>query len=111
MGKNLTILVGNRPEWRAKIVDALDKNHFHLLDVALNVETIELPEVDVILPFEISEYEALRNSSVALRKSLVPNEAHFHLANDKQVFNAWIRSTPFASCVPPMSSKPVRFPP
>jgi hypothetical protein len=110
VGKRQTILFGNRAEWRPLALSALDKTDFDILDLELNAKTIELPEIDVILPFEICEYDVLRSSMVASRKSLAPDVAHVHLANDKQIFNEWLQSTPFASCIPLVSAKPVRFP-
>jgi hypothetical protein len=97
-----TLLVGNKQAWRDTIVVEMAISTINLCIYPLNAETIDLPEIDFILPFVLSEYDVIRASPIALTKSLVPPEAGVALADDKLHFNNWLISVGLGHCVPKM---------
>ena len=108
MKQKRLILLGNKPDWR--VSDGVDKSRFRIVDAELNAETIELTDIDAVLPFDIKEYELIRKSRHARKKSVVPTPMNVVLANDKLRFNRWLASTEFVSCLPKLIERIPTFP-
>src|SRR5262249_3076879 len=95
-----TLLVGNRADWRDSIVRALTSKAINFAFFPLTSETINFPEIDVILPFLLPEYDVVRMSAVASLKSLIPRATSVNLADDKLQFNNWLSRIGCGHCVP-----------
>src|SRR5262245_6126535 len=105
-----TLLVGNRADWRESIVRALTSKAIKLVFFPLTSETINFPEIDVILPFLLPEYDVVRMSAVASLKSLIPRATSVNLADDKLQFNNWLLRIGCGHCVPKMFARDPPFP-
>src|SRR6202040_504987 len=81
-----TVLVGNKQDWRDALLETA-LSPVKSCPYPLDAQTIALPEVDFVLPFLLSEYDLIRASPIALRKSLIPPAAGVALADDKLTFN------------------------
>ena len=98
--KRISLLVGNRPVWRDGVAKTIDSSRFQIMGTDLNAETIESPDVDVILPFNFDEYELIGASAYAQKKSTIPSADLVKLADDKLAFNKWLASTEHSLCLP-----------
>ena len=98
--KRISLLVGNRPVWRDGVAKTIDSSRFQIMGTDLNAETIESPDVDVILPFNFDEYELIGASAYAQKKSAIPSADLVKLADDKLAFNKWLASTEHSLCLP-----------
>ena len=107
---SLGLLLGNKPQWRSAALAHMGSDNICILPYELTAETIELAEVNAILPFQFSEYQVLRSSRTACGRSLVPRQAHVELADDKLLFNRWLIDNGFAANVPQMFGCDPPFP-
>lgn len=104
-----TLLVGNKQDWRDSMRETLT-SPISLSAHPLDETTVDLPEIEFILPFVLSEYAIIRASATASSKSLIPGGASVTLADDKLLFNNWLSSNGFARCVPKMFESDPPFP-
>ena len=94
------VLLGNKPDWRPFFTQYANTKSFEILPFELNAQTILLPEIDLIMPMELSEYDLLRNSPSALSRCLIPTPDHVRIANDKLLFCRWMIDNGFGDYVP-----------
>lgn len=105
-----SVLLGNKPDKRAIMVDMADHAAFRILPQDLDERIMVSPQVDVIVPFMLPEYDLLRTSPIAAARSLIPKAAHVRIAQDKLLFNHWLIEAGFGDCVPRMYDQATVFP-
>lgn len=105
-----SVLLGNKPDKRAIIVDMADHATFRILPQHLDEHIMVSPQVDLIVPFMLSEYDLLRASPIAASRSLIPKAEHVRLAQDKLLFNHWLIEAGFGDCVPRLYDQATVFP-
>lgn len=105
-----SVLLGNKPDKRAIIVDMADHSAFRILSRELDERIMVSPQVDLIVPFMLPEYDLLRASPIAASRSLVPKAEHVRIAQDKLLFNHWLIEAGFGDCVPRMYDQATVFP-
>lgn len=105
-----SVLLGNKPDKRAIIVDMADHAAFKILPQHLDEHIMVSPQVDLIVPFMLSECDLLRASPIAASRSLIPKAEHVRLAQDKLLFNHWLIEAGFGDCVPRLYDQATVFP-
>jgi SAM-dependent methyltransferase len=103
------ILVGCKIDWQENLLPSLAPD-WRMLTHNFATDALELPEIDLILPFELWEYEFIRASPIASQKSLIPRPSAVALADDKLKFNTWLIRSGLGKSVPALFTKHPRLP-
>lgn|GEM_PF-1264494 len=106
------IQLGDKPDYAGAIEASIPRRRFTLHPTCLAAEAPSPPEVDLILPLRLSDYEILRDRPQDAAKALFPPKELCELAHDKPSFNRWLLSHGFAAQVPTLFDSPeaARFP-